>query len=145
MRPEFRHLRVEQLERSLRPFYLARRTTRPQKGWIRALREASGMTLRELAKRMKSSLPVVAKFEKSEAEYRITLNSLRAAADALGCELVYAFVPKQGRVRNLMERRAKDEATKNVLAVEHSMALENQAAGRVKPKIDQETKRLLRR
>jgi len=145
MRPEFRQLRLEQLERSLQPFMSAREVSRPQKGWIRALRQALGMTLKELAMRMKSSLPVVAQFERSEAEYRITLKSLRQAADALGCELVYALVPKQGNIRELMERRAREEATNDVLAVEHTMALENQAVGRVKEKIDQEAKRLLKK
>jgi predicted DNA-binding mobile mystery protein A len=145
MRPEFRSLRLEQLERSLTPFLAVREVTRPQKGWIRALRQASGMTLRELAKRMRSSLTVAAKFEKSEAEYRITLKSLRQAADALGCELVYALVPKQGNIRDLLEHRTKEEATKDVLAVEHTMVLENQAVGRVKEKIDAETKHRLRK
>ena len=143
MRPNFRSLQAEQLERSLKPFLSARKVTRPQKGWIRALRQASGMTLRELAMRMKSGLPSTAKFEKSEAEYRITLKSLRRAADALGCELVYALVPKQGNIRDLMERRAKEAVTSDVLAVEHTMALENQAVGKVQEKIADEAKRLL--
>jgi len=145
MRPEFRTLRLQQLERSLQPFSAAREVTRPPKGWIRALREASGTTLREFAQHMRSSLPLAAQFEKSEAEYRITLKSLRRAADALGCELVYALVPKRGSVRDLMEGRAKQEATNDVLAVEHTMALENQAVGRVKEKIEEEAKRLLKK
>ncbi len=145
MRPQFRSLQVEQLERSLKPFLSSREVTRPQKGWIRALRQVSGMTLREFAMRMRSGLPLAAKFEKSEAEYRITLKSLRRAADALGCELVYALVPKQGNIRDLIERRAKQAVTNDVLAVEHTMALENQAVGRVQEKIDDEAKRLLKK
>src|ERR1035437_3469051 len=115
MRPNFRSLQVEQLERSLKPFLAAREVARPQKGWIRALRQASGMTLRELAMRMRSGLPVAAQFEKSEAEYRITLKSLRRAADALGCELVYALVPKQGNIGDLIERREKEDVTNDAL------------------------------
>ena len=145
MKSEFRSLRLRQLERTLRPFLEARQNTRPQKGWIRAIREASGMTLRELASGMKSSLSLAAQFEKSEAEYRITLNSLRQAADALGCDLVYALVPKQGTLYDLAKRRATEEATADVLAVEHTMALENQAVGGVKKKIQEEASRLLKR
>jgi len=103
------------------------------------------MTLRELASGMKSSLSLAAQFEKSEAEYRITLNSLRQAADALGCDLVYALVPKQGTLYDLAKRRATEEATADVLAVEHTMALENQAVGGVKKKIQEEASRLLKR
>src|SRR5437660_362334 len=136
MRPEFRKLRIQQLERSMEVFQSARKIQRPPKGWIRALREASGMTLREFAMRMKSSIPSAAKFEKSEAEYRITLNSLRRAAEALGCELIYALVPKQGSILDLAEHRAREEAANDVLSVEHTMALEDQGVGGVEQKIE---------
>ena len=145
MKPNFRSLRIEQLERSLSPFLRCREVARPQRGWIRAIRRASGITLRELAAHMKSGLPLVAKFEKSEAEYRITLKSLRRAADALGCELVYALVPKQGNIHDFMERRAEAAVRNDVLAVEHTMALEDQAVGGVKRKIEEEARRLLKK
>lgn len=94
---------------------------------------------------MKSSLSLAAQFERSEAGYRITLKSLRQAADALECDLVYALVPRQGTLRDLAERRAIELATPDVLAVEHTMALEDQAVGGVKQKIKEEANRLLKR
>ncbi len=145
METEFKNLRLRQLERSLQPFLAAQSVPRPSKGWIRAIREASGITLLELAKRMKRSLSLAAQFERSETEYRITLNSLRQVADALGCDLVYALVPKRGTLHDLAERRASEEATPDVLAVEHTMALENQAVGGVKEKIHDEANRILKR
>jgi predicted DNA-binding mobile mystery protein A len=145
MKREFRDLRLRQLERNLRPFLHAQEIARPQKGWIRAIREATGLTLRELATRMKRSLTLAAQFEKSEAEYRITLASLRHAADALGCDLVYALVPKQGTLQDLAKGRATQQATDDVLAVEQTMALEDQAVGGVKEKIEEEASRALRR
>jgi predicted DNA-binding mobile mystery protein A len=144
MKSEFWNLRLQQLQRSMQPFLAAREVARPQKGWIRAIRQASGMTLRELAMRMKSSLSLAAQFERSEAEYRITLSSLRQVADALGCDLVYALVPKRGDIQDLAQRRAIEEATADVLAVEHSMALEDQAVGRTREKIQEEAKRILK-
>src|ERR1035441_3937801 len=87
MRPEFRSLRSSQLERALTPFLAAKDSARPQKGWIRAIREATGVTTREMAKRLDRKAPsLVSSLEKSEAEYRISLGSLREAADALGCQ-----------------------------------------------------------
>lgn len=145
METAFKNLRLRQLERSLRPFLAAQSVPRPSKGWIRAIREASGITLLELAKRMKRSLSLAAQFERSETEYRITLNSLRQVADALGCDLVYALVPKRGTLHDLAERRASEEVTPDVLAVEHTMALENQAVGGVKEKIRDEANRILKR
>ena len=145
MEAEFKHLRLRQLERSLKPFMAAQSVPRPTKGWIRAIREASGITLIELATRMKRSLSLAAQFEKSETEYRITLNSLRQVADALGCDLVYALVPKRGTLHDLAESRASEEVSPDVLAVEHTMALENQAVGGVKEKIREEANRILKR
>jgi predicted DNA-binding mobile mystery protein A len=145
MRPEFRRLRVKQIDRALLPFAVAKDSPRPQRGWLRAVREATGITLREMAARLKKAPSLVAKLEKSETEYRITLRSLREAADALGCQLVYALVPKSGSIQELAEAPARTNATENVRAVEHSMALEDQAVGGVPEKIEEEAKRILKR
>jgi predicted DNA-binding mobile mystery protein A len=144
MQPEFRNLRIAQLERALTPFLAAKDTPRPRKGWIRAIREATGITVRDLAGRLQRAPSVAAHLEGSEAEYRITLGSLRDAADALGCQLVYALIPKSGNIQELAEARARSKADENVRAVEHSMALEDQAVGGIEKKIDEETKRLLK-
>jgi len=145
MQPEFKRLRLRQLERALEPFLAAKNSPRPQKGWIRAIREATGAPLRQLSQRLHKSMPLVNYLEKSEADYRITLGSLRDAADALGCQLVYALVPKSGSIQELAEERARTKAAENVRAVEHSMALEDQAVGGVQEKIDEETRRILKR
>jgi predicted DNA-binding mobile mystery protein A len=145
MRPEFRKLRIKQLERAMEPFLATRQAPRPQKGWLRAIREATGVPLRELSGKLRKSLPLVTSLEKSEADYRITLRSLRDTADALGCELVYALVPKRGNLQELAEDRARTTAAENVRAVEHSMALEDQAVGGVEDKIEEETRRILKR
>jgi predicted DNA-binding mobile mystery protein A len=145
MKPEFRKLRIVQLERALKPFVAATDSPRPQKGWIRAIREATGVTLSEMAKRLAKGPSLAFYLEKSEAEYRITLGNLRAAAEALGCQLVYALVPKNGTIQSLSEKRARAKATENVRAVEHTMALEDQAVGGVENKIEEETRRILKR
>ena len=145
MKPEFRTLRLKQLEGALEPFGAAKNSLRPQKGWLRAIREATGISLREMATRLKKTPTLAAKLEKSEAEYRISLASLRDAADALGCQLVYALVPNSGSIHDLAERDARIKAAENVRAVEHSMALEDQAVGGIEDKIDEETRRILKK
>jgi predicted DNA-binding mobile mystery protein A len=145
MRSKFRQLRVEQLERVLATLPPAQDIPRPAKGWLRAIREATGITVSETAKRMGRAPSLVIQQERAEADYRITLRSLREAADALGCQLVYALVPKNGSIHELAEERARTKATENVRAVEHSMALEDQAVGGVEKKIAVETKRILKR
>ncbi len=67
---------------------------RSKRGWLRAMRDALGMTTRQLALRMGKAQSTIAKLEKSEARETASLASLREAAEAMGCELVYAIVPK---------------------------------------------------
>src|SRR5258708_21032431 len=101
MRTEFKRLRVKQVDRALKPFAAAKDSPRPQRGWLRAIREATGITLRQTATRLKKTPTLVAKLEKSEAEYRITLRILRDAPDALRGPLVSPLVPKKGRIKEL--------------------------------------------
>ena len=143
MRTQFRNLLLNQLDRRLEPYRAARKVSRPAKGWIRAIRQALGVSSGELARRLGTSRQLPLQLEKAEAEDRITLKSLRAMAHALDCELVYALVPHAGTLHALIEDRARDEAKQRVLGVEHSMALENQAAGRIDEAIETETRRLV--
>src|SRR5450631_76306 len=101
MKPEFKSLRLRQIERVLEPFIAAKNSPRPRRGWLRAIREATGVPLRQISQRLRKSIPLVSYLEKSEADYRITLGNLRDAADALGCQLVYAIVPKSGSIQDL--------------------------------------------
>jgi predicted DNA-binding mobile mystery protein A len=145
MRNEFRNLRLKQLDRILEPFRAVATTPRPQKGWLRAIREAAGISASEVARTLKTSRQLPLQLEKAEAEDRITLKSLRTAANALGCDLVYALLPRTNTLHDLVEERARAQAKKLVRGVEHSMALEDQAVGRVDEAVEAETKRLLRK
>ena len=118
---------------------------RPQHGWLRAIREALGMSVAQVAQRMDITRGRILEFEKAEADDRITLGSLRRVAEAMDCQLVYAIVPKSGTITELAEQRAREEASKRVLSVEHSMALENQAPGKIDQLIEDETKGILNR
>jgi predicted DNA-binding mobile mystery protein A len=142
---DFRDLRLRQLARSLSAFETARQEARPQRGWLRAIREGLGLSLEDVGKRVDQSRRRIQEFEKAEAEDRITLRSLRRVAAAMDCELVYAVVPKSGTITELAERRARAQATEDVLDVEHTMALENQASGNVNELIEEETRRRLKK
>ncbi len=145
MRNEFRNLRLKQLDRSLEPFQAAQKVLRPSKGWIRTIRQALGVSSGELARRLGTSRQLPLQLEKSEAEDRITLKSLRAVADALDCDLIYALVPRADSMQELTENRARAEAKRQVLGVEHSMALESQAVGRIDEAVEAETRRIVRK
>ena len=145
MRSGFRNLRLKQLDRSLEQYQAARKVPRPSKGWIRAIRQALGVSSGELARRLGTSRQLPLQLEKSEAEDRITLKSLRAVANALDCDLVYALVPRAASMEELIENRARTEARQRVLGVEHSMALENQAVGNLDEAVEAEARRVARK
>src|SRR5260370_15781066 len=92
MKPEFRALRLSQIDRNLQSFGGARSVSRPQRDWLRAVREALGITMREVSRKIRKTPQTVASFEKSEAADRITLHTLRRYAEALDCELLYAIL-----------------------------------------------------
>ena len=101
------------------------RSARPQKGWVRAIRDAIGMTAAQLAARLKVSQPRIADLEKAEVDGRLTLNSLERAAEAMGCTLVYALVPRRP-LEELVQDRARQMADKTLARVDHTMRLEAQ-------------------
>lgn len=113
------------LESRLAPLRERVELARPPRGWIRAIRDAYGMTTRQLAKRMGKSQPVIVEMEKGEARDSLTLSSLRQAAEALDCTLVYALVPN-APIEDLREKRARMIAAQRLSRASHSMALENQ-------------------
>lgn len=123
-------LRLRQLDQRLGVWRSAAGPAAPPKeGWLRALRMALGMTTGQLAHRLGTRQPWVTQLEKAETRGNVTLASLRKAADALDCELVYALVPRvplETRVRRQAERLAKAE----LASVSHSMALEKQRTSR---------------
>lgn len=100
--------------------------TRPPRGWIKAIREALGMTTAQVAARMGVSQPRVVEIEKAEKAGATTLDTLERAAQAMDCKLVYAFVPKKSLVQ-LVEDRARIIAKQRMVTTGHYMALEAQS------------------
>lgn len=98
----------------------------PRGGWVRAIREALGMTQAQLGARAGISRQSVQDFERAEADRRITLDSLDRLARAMGCRMVYALVPEHGTLDDLRERRADALAEAMLQPTDHSMKLEAQ-------------------
>jgi predicted DNA-binding mobile mystery protein A len=99
---------------------------RPPKGWIRAIRDALGMTTAQYAQRLGVSQPRIVELEKSEQGGSVTLNTLQRAAEALGCRLVYVLIPERP-LAEVVRERAEQIAERQSKAVEQTMRLEDQA------------------
>lgn len=117
---------------------------RPPRGWVRTIREALGMSAAALAARLGTTAGAVTRLEQSEATDRIRLDTLRRAADALECDLVYLLVPRRP-LMTVVRDRARELAHWQVAAVEQTMRLEDQATGQAQEMEDQLTEQLLDR
>ena len=90
-----RALARKHLEKKLSPLRGSQALARPSKGWVKAIRDALGMTAEQLALRIGVTKPRVYEIEKAEISNSITLESLERAAHAMDCQLVYAFIPRE--------------------------------------------------
>lgn len=129
MKSNFSALKLRQLDANLNRWRSADLPSRPPSGWIKAVREGLGMAATHLAARLGVTPSTVTRLETSEADDTISLATLRRAAEALGCELHYALVPKQS-LADTLENRALALARQQMAAVSHTMALEAQATSR---------------
>jgi len=86
-------------------FRLSPKAGEPREGWLKAMRLALGIPTVEVARRLKVSKWDVYGLEKSEQQWRIMLGTLRRAAEAMDCDLVYALVPREGTLEEMAERR----------------------------------------
>lgn len=120
---------LDQLDASLLRYTLLREASPPQKGWIKAVRNALGMSGRQLGKRLGVSRMRVATMEQAEATGATTLKTLRRAAEAMDCVLVYALVPKTS-LKKTLQQQARRKAEQDTARASRSMALEDQALTR---------------
>lgn len=130
MKAETISLQRDQIDRQLKPLRQAR-LVRPFRGWVRAVREALGLNGRQMAERMTIARSHVSQIEDAEARGAVSIRTLQRAADALGCDLVYALVPRDGKtLETLVHERAQRVAERMMERVAETMALEDQAVSR---------------
>lgn len=98
---------------------------RPPAGWLRAIREALGMTSGVLAERLGVTASGARKLEQAEAVDAITLGTLRRVAEALDCDLQYALVPRRP-LREMRWQQALHLAQQWQQRASRTMALEAQ-------------------
>lgn len=98
----------------------------PPAGWIYSIRQALGMSMRQLGNRMGITPQSVKEIEEREKNGTVTLKVLRQFGQALNLKLVYGFVPSEGTLEKIIERRALELATEIVKRTSASMKLEDQ-------------------
>ncbi|RCS21670.1 mobile mystery protein A [Phyllobacterium salinisoli] len=129
----------KQLERRLAPLRELK-LIMPPRGWMKAIREALGMSTRQLATRMGAAASRIPAIEKAEVSGATTIKTLREAAAAMNCTFVYAFVPVKP-LDDILRERAAEKAGQDVTRLDHTMRLENQAL--LKSDLEDERRRLI--
>jgi predicted DNA-binding mobile mystery protein A len=120
-------LQLQQLNSKMRGFASLKQVAMPPTGWIKAIRTAIGMSMQQLGNKLNVSKQGVMDIEKREKDGSITIKSLREIARAMDMQLVYGFVPNDGSLVALIEKRATELATQIVMRTAHTMKLEDQA------------------
>lgn len=127
MNKEFhQELRLSQLTEQLAPQRSVGAVRVPRGGWLKAVRQALGRSLKAVGGELKISPQAIHQLEKSEAAGTISLKQLQAVSGAMGCHVVYTLVPNLGTLTDI----ANAANERNLKALRHSMALEGQAVER---------------
>lgn len=122
-----RSLQLQQLNGKMLSFASLRQVAVPPTGWIKAIRTALGMSMQQLGNKLNVSKQGVMDIEKREKNGSITIKSLKEIARAMDMQLVYGFVPNDGSLEALIEKRATELATQIVMRTANTMKLEDQA------------------
>jgi predicted DNA-binding mobile mystery protein A len=119
-------LQIQQLNGKMLAFSSLQKVVPPPTGWIKAIRNALGMSMLQLGNRLSITKQSVQDMESREKDGSISIKALREAARALDMQLVYGFVPNDGSLEALIDRKAKELATQIVMRTNNSMKLEDQ-------------------
>ena len=120
-------LQLQQLNSKMLGFASLQQVAMPPTGWIKAIRTAIGMSMQQLGNKLNVSKQGIMDIEKREKDGSITIKSLREIARAMDMQLVYGFVPNDGSLDALIEKRATELATQIVMRTANTMKLEDQA------------------
>jgi predicted DNA-binding mobile mystery protein A len=135
---ELKWLRLRQLDEQLEPWVQVAPLPRPRKGWIGTVRQALGMGLSQLGRRLGTNPSAVRRLEEREVSGKITLATLSRAAAAMDCRLIYRIVPNQS-LRSTVERQMHKVAGERSARVGHTMDLEAQGVGEAETSRQQAT------
>ena len=121
-----KRLARKRLDKRFKSFRPTEKYVSPRQGWLRAIRDALGMTGEQFATRIGISRQRVSTMEHAEADGSISLNSLRKAAAALDSTFVYAIVPRMS-LEDTIREQARAIALRALGYIDQTMELEDQA------------------
>lgn len=114
----------------------ARKLFQPRdNSWIQMMRQALRMSGAQLARKMNVSRGLISNVERAELDGKVTLKKMRDYADAMDCDFVYCFAPRD-KIENILKRRAIEKAQTIVDRTNKHMGLEGQALDNARTKFE---------
>jgi predicted DNA-binding mobile mystery protein A len=108
---------------------LAKSIAKPIGGWIATFQQAIGMNAPALAERLGISRNNIYAAIQNEQAGTISVNQLEKIAEAMGGRLVYAIIPREGPVEEIVLAQAREKARRIIQRTRAHMALEEQTEG----------------
>ncbi len=97
----------------------------PQQGWIKTIRDALGLSAKQLAKKTGMDQPRISRLERTEKQGNMTLATLQKIAQGLNMKFVYGFVPEES-LEAMVKVQAKHIALNRLKRLNDTMRLEKQ-------------------
>ena len=96
-----------------------------ENGWIKLIREALGMSAKQLGQKVGIDQSRISRLENAEIEGDLKLSSLKKIAEGLNMRFVYFFVPEEG-LEKMVYDQARAIAQNRLNKVTQTMRLEDQ-------------------
>lgn len=115
----------EQLDKKLDSLRAIALSGAPKQGWIKTIREALGLSARQLGGKTGIDQSRISRLENAEKDGSLKLSSLQKIAKGLNMRFVYAFVPEES-LEQMVRVQAKKIALKRLNQLNNTMRLEKQ-------------------
>ncbi|HBR14819.1 MAG TPA: mobile mystery protein A [Candidatus Omnitrophica bacterium] len=115
----------EQLDRKLESLKDFATSGMPKQGWIRTIRDAVGLSARQLGEKAGIDQSRISRLENAEKDGSLKLSSLQKIAQGLNMRFVYGFVAEDS-LEQMVRAQAKKIALKRLKQLNATMRLEKQ-------------------
>jgi predicted DNA-binding mobile mystery protein A len=117
---------LEQVNDKVLPLKKAKDLVIPSAGWVFSIRQALGMSLRQLGNKMNITAQSVKEIQERERTGTVSVKVLKQFGESLNLRFIYGFIPSEGDLEDIIEKRAQELALEIVTRTSVSMKLEAQ-------------------
>jgi len=115
----------EQLDKKLDSLKTFATSGIPQQGWIKTVREALGLSARQLGEKAGIDQSRISRLENAEKDGSLKLSSLQKVAKGLNMRFIYGFV-SENTLEEMVRSQARKIALRRLKQLDNTMRLEKQ-------------------